>query len=145
MPRASVTGPVLALTLLACQNPERDELIGWLDDYEYERAGVRVLLCNCPEVLGFASEAECEAGETSLGASEKDCVADVFDGTESRGIDYYSCAVPALRAYGDCLVNLGGVCEADWFAPCLDEYESALAECPALSSASEQAIASCLE
>ncbi len=112
---------LLTLTLAACSNPERDELLNWLDDYEAERAGARVSLCVCPELLGYASSDECEADAPSVGASEKECIADVFEGNEDLGIDYYSCVTPLLRTYDLCLIDSSGECFPDWDEPCTSE------------------------
>jgi hypothetical protein len=142
MPRTRAL-TLLALTLVACKNPERDELLNWLDDYEDERASTRVGLCSCPELLGYATDEECEADEQALGSSEKTCIADVFEGNEDIGLDYYSCVTPALEQYGICLENQIGACPPDWDEPCTSEYEAALAECPTLSTSKAMAVFEC--
>jgi hypothetical protein len=149
MTRTHVVTLAFAVSLvgsLGCKNPERDELLNWLDDYDEERLGVRALLCGCPALLGFDTDDQCEAAEPAYSASEKECIADVFEGTEDRGIDYYSCVTPLLREYGDCLVNFGGTCEPTWSMPCEDEYDAAVADsCPELSSSKAAAVAACVD
>lgn len=142
MPRTRAL-TLLALTLVACKNPEREELLNWLDDYEGERASTRVALCTCPELLGYASDEECEADEQALGSSEKQCIADAFDGTEDIGLDYYSCVTPALEQYSICLAGQIGSCAPDWDEPCTSDYEAALAECPTLSTSTAMAVSAC--
>ncbi len=137
---------LLALTLVACKNPERDELLNWLDDYDYERSGVRVALCTCPAMvdLGYVTDDECEADQPALSSADKECIADVFEGTEALGIDYYSCVTPLLREYGLCLGNqLLSECPLDWDEPCTSDYEAAVASCPTLSSAKTAAVLDC--
>ncbi len=135
---------LLTLTLAACSNPERDELLNWIDDYEGERSSSRASLCICPELLGYASSDECEADEPNIGTKEQECVADVFEGNEDLGIDYYSCVTPALRTYGLCLIDNYGECVADWDEPCTSDYEAALAQCPTLSSNKAAAVFDCI-
>lgn len=142
MPR-TLALTLVTLTLVACKNPERAELLNWLDDYESERASTRVSLCSCPEFLGYATDDECEADERALGASEKECIADAFEGNEDIGLDYYSCVTPALEQYSICLAGRTGSCELDWDQPCTMEYEAALAECPTLSTATAMAVFDC--
>lgn len=143
MPRTRALA-LLALTLVACKNPERDELISVLDDYEYERESTRYTLCTCPAELGFTTSDECEAAEPSLGAAEKECIADAFEGDEALGVDYYSCVTPLLREYGLCLLDQLGTCGMDWDEPCTSNYETAVEDtCPTLSSAKEAAVLDC--
>ncbi|MFV8750345.1 hypothetical protein ACNOYE_07325 [Nannocystaceae bacterium ST9] len=142
MPRACLA--LLALTLVACQNPERDELLTSLEDFEYERDSVRALLCSCPDVLGYASEDECIADEPPVDASARECIADEFKGSEQTAIDYYSCITPASNVYGDCLRERVGSCADDWYVSCQDDYESAVADCPDLSDGEDAKITACV-
>ncbi len=134
---------LLALTLVACKNPERDELLDTLDEYEYERESTRYALCTCPSELGFATEDECRAAEPSLGTAEQECIADVFEGDEALGTDYYSCLTPLLREYGLCLLDQLGTCGADWDEPCTATYQTGVESCPTLSSAKAAAVLDC--
>ncbi len=139
------TLPLLVLTLAACQNPQRDELLNWLDDYDYERTGVRTLLCSCPTFLGYDTDDECEADQPALTSSNKECIADVFEGNENLGIDYFSCVTPQLREYSFCLMDHAGFCEMGWSTPCSDAYDMAVADsCPALSSSKEAEVFDCM-
>jgi hypothetical protein len=136
---------LLMLTLAACKDPEREELLSELDDYDYERDGLRVLFCSCPGELGYASEEECEADQIDMGPEEKACIADAFDGRESLGVDYYSCVVPLQREYQFCLADRLGSCEFNWFAPCKADYDTAVLEtCPNLPSELDSALSQCL-
>jgi hypothetical protein len=137
--------PLLALTIVACKNPERDELISAVDDYDSERSAVVVLLCQCPSLLGYATSDECEADDPPYTASQKECIADAFEGIEDLGIDYLSCVTPLQAELWDCLVGYSGSCEPDWSKTCTDAYVAALADCPKLSSSTSAAVNACVE
>lgn len=137
--------PLLALTVIACKNPERDELINALDDYDEERSAVWGLLCQCPSTLGFSTSEECEADDPPYTASQKECIADVFEGTEGTGIDYLSCLTPLQAELWDCLLGYSGSCEPDWSTTCTDAYNAALPDCPTISSSKAAAVSACLE
>lgn len=137
--------PLLALTVVACKNPERDELINWVDDYDSERSSVWGLLCQCPSMLGYATTDECEADAPPYTAGQKECIADVFEGLEDLGIDYFSCVEPLQAELWSCLLGYSGSCEPDWSKTCTDAYEAALADCPTLSSSKANAVSACVE
>lgn len=137
---------LLATTLLAtaCKGDEPSaELLGLIDDYDYERDGSRALLCSCPSELGYASEAECEAGLGDIGAAEKDCIAAAFADDEALGRNYLECVVGVQSDYRDCL-NMYLACEPDWYATCDQERDdAALTSCPELPSEVANAYAAC--
>lgn len=129
---------------IACKSDEPNgELLALIDDYDYERDGSRALLCSCPSELGYASEAECEAGLGDIGPAEKDCIADAFAADEELGRNYLECIVGVQSDYRDCL-NEYLACEPDWTAICDQEKDdAALTNCPELPSDAADAFAAC--
>jgi hypothetical protein len=141
MPRRTAIA-LLALTMLACTNWERENLLGYLDDFDDMRGEVNTAVCACYDVLGFDTMGECVRNQLDPSEGDKECIADAFKGQEELGSDYYGCLVTAMGIYVSCLEGLE--CAADWNAPCVDEFEAYEETCPVLSSSLESEISSCL-
>lgn len=72
------------MLIVGCNNAERDELLGHLDDFDTERNGVSEILCRCPETLGYTTTGECLLNQGDLSDADKECIADAFDGRDVR-------------------------------------------------------------
>jgi hypothetical protein len=130
------------ITMAACTNWERENLLGYLDDFDEVRGEVNTTVCGCYDVLGFDTQGQCVLNQLDPSEGDKECIADAFDKQEELGSDYYGCLVVAMGVYVDCLDGLE--CAPDWNAPCVDEYEAYLDTCPVLSSSLQSEISSCL-
>lgn len=114
-----------ACLLLSCGSPD---LSAEISDYASAVNGSRTRLCDCPDLLGYASIAECKAGLGDVTAEAESCIADALEGDEDEGRDYLTCTVSALVEYSDCLASNVN-CEESVLATCMQIFDEQAEAC----------------
>jgi hypothetical protein len=130
-----------ALTQAACQ--EDAGVTELVDQYIDERNAQVEVVCDCHEALGFSDRSTCLRDNGQVLPSQRRCIIDAFERSESAAKDFLECYLPLEEEFRACLDDRLTCDDFQAASPCVDDYNVGARDCIALPASVERAYAEC--
>lgn len=127
---------IIALVLAACTKPSSPTLGEVVDEFRELRNESTRLSCECFELLvvDYASEQECIDHVGLIETENLECIVNVVElvtRDEEEAVELVQCYNDVFRESVACKQANVGVCSADIFGDCAEQFARTIADCEA--------------